>query len=657
VVTARAAKLIAGGVRPEEMLLVTFTNKAAGEMKERLRLMAGAEATSRLWAGTFHSICARILRKLRGDAEREGRSADFSIYDDKDTLALVKRAATENGLDPKMTDHQEIRSWISWRKNGGGAWSHAEGDREPRFIPEDLVPESELEEKWRAIWVDYDRLLTASNAYDFDDLLGVMMRLVEGGSALGNGICHRWSHVIVDEYQDTNEVQFRLVRALSARRNLCVVGDHRQAIYGFRGANYRNILLFKDRYEDAEVVSLDTNYRSDGNIVTCFNALFEDSEMKPVVGRSAGKKIEVAGCIDEEHEATAVCGRIATALEMGVPPSEIAVLYRVHALSRAIEERLRDSGLAYQVVGGLSFYERSVVKNALAYVRLVTNPHSDVDLERVINLPPRGLGPDAIGRLHVLAAERRCSLWDAIPSLIPLCTPKPARGLQSFQLLVKQAQEDYSSKRVGLADIVESLLVRSGYRQRLMEERTTRQEKIGAEDLRRPKTRKGRVAKEVVEAERAEQNLLNLDQVVAAVEAYEGRIREPTLQGYLEEVALITDQDQLKDGAVSLMTIHAAKGLEYQYVFVVGVESKILPFVRAEDLSEELRLLFVAVSRAKKSLSLSYAMARRMFGQIEQKCPSDFLNRVPLELIEPVGDYRHYYKARVRTREKAETHG
>lgn len=614
VVTERAGMLVRKGVDPATIMLVTFTNKAAHEMRQRLGKIVGHREAGRIWCGTFHALCARILRGLPDDAHRENRKKDFSVYDESDSGALLKRAIEEQGLDPTVWVHTAIREVISRLKGEG-------------VTAEEHVARSEEEEVGKRLWIDYEKQLVASNAFDFDDLLGVTTRLLEGPTEVARALRGRWKHVIVDEYQDTNEVQFRFAKALSQSGNICVVGDHRQGIYGFRGANARNILLFTERYPGAVVVDLDTNYRSDGNIVRCFNSLFEDSDMRAAEGRPGGERVQVLGCGHEGHEASSVCSRIFSMLDAGVAPSEIAVLYRVHALSRHIEERLRDQGVKYQVVGGLTFYERRVVKDFLSYLRLMVNPDSDVDVERVVNTPRRGVSDKTVARVRRCAVERRCSLYQAIPvAMGEVKAEKTRRGLLGFYYLVKHAREELASG-MRLVDFVSRVLDVSGYR-----------------DFLQAEVRKHAASRKRVEEERAAQDLLNVEQVVNAVESYCERVKEPTLAGYLEEVALLTNQDELKDGAVSLMTIHAAKGLEYEAVFVVGVEEGLLPFARAitpEEVTEERRLFFVAVSRAKKHLVLSYADWRRLYqGDPVEKKPSRFLRVLPCDAIVGYGSFR-----------------
>ncbi|MHA1573144.1 MAG: ATP-dependent helicase, partial [Alphaproteobacteria bacterium] len=419
-----------------------------------------------------------------------------------------------------------------------------------------------------------------------------------------------------------------------------VVGDHRQAIFGVRGADQRNILQFAEHYEGATVVDLDINYRSTPQIVSCFNAFFDDCQM--TTPNNAGPRVRLALSGTEEREAQAVVSRILGRLDKGISPGEIAVLYRVHALSRAIEERLRDAGIRYQVVGGLTFYERAEVKDVIAYLRLICNPHSNVDLQRVINVPRRAISAKTVDKLRSMAHAKGSSLWDAIPSLLARekLAPKTQQGLQRFMLAIKQARQDMTGKPViddrpldlfnrqpvgdappptkpelSLVSIAHRLLDSTGYREYWSQEVAKFERK-----------------RKAVEHERALQKQRNVEEVVAAVGAYQDRTEAPTLAGYIEEVALMADQDELKDGAVSLMTIHAAKGLEYDAVFVVGCEEGLLPFSKAiaeGSIDEETRLAFVACSRARKWLTLSMADFRFMYGERKQTAPSRFFRLFP----------------------------
>ncbi len=611
-VTHRVARLLERGVEPSRILLVTFTKKASAEMQVRIGQLVGKQNANAVWAGTFHGICNRFLRAFKHDRDREGRKRDFTIYDQKDAVAVAKAAVSELGLDKKQWPERDMQSRISRLKGQGVTAEEAPEHDEQAVIGKN-------------IWLRYEAILLHNNAFDFDDLMCVVMRQAESGLENGRFLCSRFDHVLVDEYQDTNAVQFRLVKALgSGTNNVCVVGDLRQSIYSFRGADHTNLLLFKERYPTAKLVDLTLNYRSTKTIVAAFNCLQPGSVME--TPNATGDLIRVRGCRDGEHEADVVAGQILEKIREDVPRSELAVLYRVHALSRAIEERLRDAGVKYQIVGGTKFYERKVVKDVLAYIRLLSNPQSDLDFERVINVPPRALGPKAVDRVRQEARRTGKSMCETVPTVLDAFKGNARSGLQRFHLLLVQAHRDRHAGT--LADAVATMLVSSGYRKHLDAKQKTAATK-----------------RKAVDAEKYAQQLLHLDQVVAAVTAYEKRHKEPSFEGFLEEVSLLTDQDSLKGDAVSLMTIHGSKGLEYNAVWVIGFERGLLPFGRSGksngapdapmdvDMAEEARLAFVACSRPRKWLSLTYAAERMMYGKTEQKGPSRFLRMINPELI------------------------
>lgn len=669
VIYRTAALVGADHIDPSRVLLVTFTRKAAKEMRERAGRLVGKAAMRGMWIGTFHSTCARLLRELEDDEHREGRKKDFVIYDSDDQKALVKHAIGSIGLDHKIWSAgetherisklkglgftpEEVRDLIDGVAARGALNEQLDGevldDRQRALVARALAVESVADVEWLhvglKIWRHYEMQLKQCNSFDFEDLQSVVMRLLESRRPIARALGEKFSHVTVDEYQDTNQVQFRLLRALAQSRNLCVVGDPRQSIYAFRGADIRNILAFKEDYPDATVVDLNINYRSSPQVVRCFNALFSSEPM--ITPNATGALVRIEMSATEEREADHVVGRIMQHLSEGVAPSEIAVLYRVHALSRPIEERLRNAGVRYQVVGGLSFYERAEVKDVIAYLRLVENPHSNVDLLRVINVPRRAVSDKTIDKLRALAAAEGCSMWSAIPALLSRgdLTQKTHAGVQRFQLAIKQAREDLGGRAIvndprqrdlfgepigehpnptppSLTTLASTLLDRTGYRGHWQREVQKLEDK----------------GNKPIDHEKAMQKQKNVEEVVNALNAYSDRVRAPTLSGYLEEVALMADQDNLKDGRVSLMTIHAVKGLEFDVVFVVGCEEKLLPFSRATteaDLEEEKRLAFVAISRARKWLTLSLTEQRFMYGDRQEVFASRFLGSLPKDAID-----------------------
>lgn len=603
IVTYRAARILSQGATPHRVCLVTFTKKAAIEMRERLEKLVSKDAVKAMWIGTFHAICVRLLRSFPEDAARDGRKRDFSVYDEKDSLACIKAAIGELDLDPKAwsaSEHQEI---INGAKTEGLLWQNLPEDTEAAIVG-------------KRIWARYEEITKHNNAFDFDDLLNVVMRLAETTTELGKMLQGKFSHVLVDEYQDTNAVQFRLIRALAtATRNLTSVGDTKQAIYSFRKADIRNIRMFAEDYPDATVLDLPQNYRSTKNIVACYNSLLEESHV--VTDNPYGDQVVIRSCSNDETEADYVVAGITAHLRAGVPKNEIAVLYRMHALSRAIEERLRNQGITYQVIGGQKFYQRRVVKDVLSYLRLLVNPASDIDFDRIINMPPRGLGPKAVDRIRESSRRAGKSLADGMQSALAEDGGKGKQqdNLRQFFFLLKQAREDLPTK--GLAATVNYVLDASGYRTHLKKQ-------LAKYDSER----------DSVKSEKVAQDMYNLEAAANAVAGYEARVSEPTLEGFLEEAALLSDVDNLKDGAVSLMTVHASKGLEMDAVFVVGCELGIFPLMHAstpEECDEEMRLAYVAFSRPRKWLTLTYAEQRLLHGKLIDTGPSKILYKLPAD--------------------------
>lgn len=603
-ITERTASLLQRGVDPQRLLLVTFTNKAAREMKERIAKLVGQDLANALWAGTFHSVCRRLLRSFASDAPREGRTADFSIYDEDDTLGCVKGAMNELLLDTKTFKPQELREFISRMKANG-------------LEPADIANEAngdDLAVAQYQTWKRYEAILRANNAFDFDDLLNVAMRAAESESDTGEMLRKKWTHVLVDEYQDTSEVQFRLVRAFAATRNVTVVGDINQSLYAWRGAKPDNILDFaKTHYPDAAVVDMKTNYRSTKRIVTFANAFVENGDAE--AAKDEGEAVVVRGFRDEDAEARFVADDIQARMRKGVPSGECVVLYRNHVLSRAIEDELRNRGVRYDIVGGTTFYERKVVKDVLAYLRLIANPESNIDFERVVNQPPRGLGDKAVAKIRERAREKGISLTKAVNAAVAeeVITGKPRESIQRFMFTLKHAHADLQTRPA--SSVASDLLTATGFRKFLAD----RVEKLVKE-------------RKHADAEKAQRDVEHIEAVVAAIGAYEKRTSKPSLQGYLDEVALITAQDDAKGDKVLLSTIHGYKGLEADCVWVIGFEEGICPPRSAigdpQATAEERRVAFVACSRARKYMAVTYAEERMRYGKFEQTGSSSFLDLV-----------------------------
>ncbi len=615
VITYRIARLIAEcGVPPYRILAVTFTNKAAGEMKSRLTALAGDIAND-LWVGTFHSISARLLRRYAGDL---GLSPRFTIYDDSDQKALIARALRAGGYDERQYTPKLCLSRVHAKKREG-------------IGPEAISPSPEFDETFLDIYSRYERALRAADAVDFDDLILCMVRLLETrqspgslGPRGGEELRQRYDYVMVDEFQDTNAIQYRWVRAFAERtKNLCVVGDDDQSIYAWRGADVRNIRDFVHDFPDAKVVKLEQNYRSSGNIVLAARRVIEaarDRQEKALwTDASAGDKIVLTALRDERDEADLVARILRERIASGVSPRELAVFYRINAQSRVLEEGLRQANLAYQIVGGMRFFERAEVKNLVAYLRFIHNPNSDADLVRIFNLPARGLGNKTLERLLASASARGSSVFDAIGASLEDAelAGSARKKLASFHALMQGLGELALTSRP--SELALAVLERSGYEQALRAENNAE----------------------------ADARLENLAELVGSIKEYEEEAdragRAPALDEYLERVALVSDIDSVDESlAVLLMTIHSAKGLEFDTVLLTGMEEGTFPYRGLDsdsndEIEEERRLAYVAITRARRRLYISHAATRTIFGQTKYLAPSRFLAQIPAEAVEHRG--------------------
>ncbi len=612
-ITYRVANLLATrNVPPFRILAVTFTNKAAGEMRERLRGLAGDEVVRDLWVGTFHSVCARLLRRYH---EAVGLGRDFVIYDDSDQKAVMTRVLRDLGFDEEALPPKLVLSLVSREKREGRLPGHGQ---------------SELTASARQAYDAYQKALLRSNAVDFDDLLLYVLTVAEHEHTVaGNELRSRFSYVLVDEFQDTNLVQYRLVRALSSRtRNLCVVGDDDQSIYRWRGADVRLIRSFQHDFPDATVVKLEQNYRSSSNIVRAALGVIERAatrvEKKLWTAAEPGEKVVIRAVRDEREEAGHVVSTIKKLGARGIPADQIAIFYRVHAQSRALEEALRAADMPYQVLGGLRFFERAEVKNLVAYLRLVQNPKSDADLERIVNVPARGIGDKTVDRLRDIAAERTLSLSEALDVAVrdDEVATAAKKKLEAFQKLMAELVRVAPGMRP--SELAEEVLERTGYKQLL----------VDADDA------------------ESDARLGNLEELVGAIADYESDCEEqgeePSLGGWLERITLAAAVDAMKDAPkVSLMTVHTAKGLEFRAVFLTGMEEEIFPYRgvsgrEPEELDEERRLAYVAITRAREYLSVTYAGQRSLFGMTRYLEPSRFLGDIPAEVAKHEGAVERY---------------
>jgi DNA helicase II / ATP-dependent DNA helicase PcrA len=601
VLTHRIAHLIAErDVPPWAILAITFTNKAAGEMRERLADLVGPGARE-IWASTFHSACVRILRR---DAEHIGYARNFTIYDADDQLRLMRACFADEDVDPKRFAPRGVLTRISDAKN--------------RLVdPEGLAEETGSfgDEVVVRLYRRYSDRLRAAGALDFDDLLMLTVRLLEGDADVRGRYQNRFRHVLVDEYQDTNHAQYRLVRVLGdPQRNVVAVGDDDQGIYSWRGADVRNILDFERDYPDARVVALEQNYRSTGTILRAANAvvaLNRDRRPKALwTDRGDGEPITVMGVRDEHEEARAVVAQVDRATAHGTPLSEIAVFYRTNAQSRAIEDQLVRRRLPYTVVGGPRFYERAEVRDLMAYLRAVANPADALAVTRMLGAPKRGVGPGCVAKLAEFAAAHGLAVADAIgqAEMVAGLTAGQRGALGGVAALLAELDQ---AARAGLPldRLIETTLERSGLRTALVAEGTLE----------------------------AQGRLENLDELINVAAEYQAGADDPSLEGFLEEVALQSDADLVDQGAgqVTLMTVHNAKGLEFDVVVMTGMEDGVFPHSRSFDspeaLEEERRLCYVGMTRARRRLVLTHAETRAVHGGRDYRMPSRFLSEIPAD--------------------------
>ena len=589
------------GVSPFEMLAITFTNKAAGEMRERVGQLVGPVA-QKMWVSTFHSACVRMLRR---DAKLLGYPSAFTIYDQADATRLTSYVIRDLSLDPKRFAARSIHGTISAAKNEGLS---AEQYRERAFGP--------LERKVAQIYAEYQTRLERAGAMDFDDLLGVTVKLLRTFPGVLEDYRRRFRHVLVDEFQDTNSVQNELVILLaSATGNVCAVGDSDQSIYSFRAADIRNILEFERAFPDATVVVLAQNYRSTQTILDAANAVIAHNlARKPKdlwTDKGAGDRIVHYQAEDEVDEAQWVCRELARLHDGGTTRwDEIAIFYRTNAQSRVLEDQLMRAGIPYKVVGGTRFYDRREIKDTLAYLKAVLNPADEVSVKRILNVPKRGIGDSSVGRLDSFAAAEQISFMDALRrAAFAGVSGRSVKAIESFVSLLDDLAEIVPN---GPAALIEAIVDRTGYAAELEADGTVE----------------------------AEGRLENLAELVGVAQDHDN------VEEFLEQVALVADTDDLDEveSEVTLMTVHSAKGLEFPVAFLVGLEEGVFPHLRSigepDQLEEERRLAYVAITRARERLFLSTAWSRMLFGSSQYNPPSRFLQEIPAELIEEVGGRR-----------------
>ncbi|HEV7903934.1 MAG TPA: UvrD-helicase domain-containing protein [Pyrinomonadaceae bacterium] len=610
VIVHRIAYIIAErGVAPYHILAVTFTNKAAGEMRERVeRLLSDQRLPSAPLISTFHSLCVRILRR---DIEKleEGHTRSFTIYDQDDSTRIVKAAIKDLGLDSDRLGARQVQSAISHAKNSGtDAEAYAArveyGDEKRAAIAR--------------VYRLYEERLVNNNALDFDDLLIKAVRLLRKNREVRDHYNDKFRYILVDEYQDTNSLQFALIRFLTEKQqNICVVGDEDQSIYKWRGADISNILNFEQHYPEAKAIRLEQNYRSTQNILDTAGAVVKlNTERKGKTlwtSNPAGERIRYYQAMDAEGEARFVAAKVEEHRRAD-PSLRAAVLYRTNAQSRVFEEAMRRANIAYNIVGGFSFYERAEVRDIISYLKLAMNPHDSIALMRVINTPPRGLGKQTLDELDRRAKDYGVSLWETLAIVTdPAQTTsgfaaRASSSLKNFQRMITNLVS--VAQREPASEVVKAAILDSGYADALKSENT----------------------------EEAEGRLENLQELVNAAVDYD-REEGGGLRDFIDAAALVSDTDQYKrDAPVTLMTVHSAKGLEFPLVFMVGLEDGLFPHSRSAtdraELEEERRLCYVAITRAERFLYVTHAMKRRVYGEELASEPSQFLNEMPFDLME-----------------------
>jgi DNA helicase-2/ATP-dependent DNA helicase PcrA len=608
VLTHRIAYLIqAERVRRDELLAITFTNKAASEMRGRAELLLGHSMRG-MWVATFHSACTRMLR---AEATRLGYTRQFTIYDQADARRLVKHSLDAVDADPKRFTPAAVHSQISDAKN------RLRDAAEYRTLVG-----SYFEQTVADAYEVYERDLVRYNAMDFDDLLVRAVNLLELFPEVRERYQSTFRHILVDEYQDTNHAQYRLLQLLAGeRRNLAVVGDDAQSIYGFRGADIRNILDFERDYPDAHVVKLEQNYRSTQTILSAANAVIannRDQVRKDLwTDLGEGDPIKVRVLADEHAEARYVLGDIERLVDEGVSRAEIAVFYRTNAQSRVLEDVLVRAEVPYQVIGGTKFYERAEIKDAMAYLTLLANPQDVISFTRVANSPRRGIGQTSLSRVLAHAATLGEPVWDVAlaAELVPGLGRAAVTAFERFMGTMVELRE-LASTGVAVGELLEATLRRSGYLDALEADRTFESQ--------------GRIE--------------NLEELIGVAREFDAGAEDRGLDAFLEQVALVSDADARVDdhGLVTLMTLHNAKGLEYPIVFIIGCEEGIFPHSRALDegsLEEERRLCYVGITRSMRDLTFTYARRRSLYGAEHYGLRSRFIDELPLELVDAGEDF------------------
>jgi len=617
VLTHRIAYIISEkGVQPRNILAVTFTNKAAGEMRERVKHILGAVG-DRVWVSTFHSACVRILRN---NITKLGYGENFVIYDDREQLGVIKGAMAALNINEKLFAPKAIAGRIDQAKN------HLLNSASYAAMAKDF-----FSERAAKVYAAYEEEMRKNNALDFNDLIMLTVRLFNEHPDILKSYQEQLRYIMVDEYQDTNHAQYKLIKMLaSGHRNLCVVGDDDQSIYAWRGADISNILDFEKDYKDAVVIRLEQNYRSTKNIIKAAGEVVrrntgrkgktlwtDNPEGEPISYYSARDEHDEAAYVTREVEKLKVGALSETPLRY----KDFAVFYRTNAQSRVMEDRLMRDGIPYTIVGGMRFYDRAEIKDILAYLKVIANPSDSIGLKRIINVPVRGIGDATVDKVEGHAAGRGITLYEAIGEVVSgqwsvaseSLSKGPKLKLKSFYEMMERLRKE--AERAGIARLAQMILDETGYIKKLKEEKT--------EDA------LGRIE--------------NLEEFITAAEEFDEKAEEKTLRSFLDQVALVSDVDEYEEATdrVTLMTLHAAKGLEFPVVFIIGMEDGLFPHSRTKDdpegLEEERRLCYVGMTRAQQKLYLLNARERRVFGREQINSPSLFLSEIPATLLERVG--------------------
>ncbi|WP_371362279.1 ATP-dependent DNA helicase PcrA [Sporomusa rhizae] len=618
VLTSRIAHLLAQGVAPYNILAITFTNKAAAEMKERVAGIVGLTAKD-IWLSTFHAFCAKFLRMEIENLG--GYTRNFVIYDASDSQSIIKTCLKELNLDEKQFTPYGVQSTISNAKN-------ALQDVREFTSQADNFYNLRVAEVYKL----YQQKLKTNNALDFDDLLMLAVELLEYNATVREKYQDKFHYILIDEYQDTNRAQYRLARILAAKyRNICVVGDVDQSIYAWRGADIQNILDFESDYPDTKVIKLEQNYRSTQTILDAANAVIENNcNRKPKslwTDNQSGETITHYLAMDERDEARYIADNIVKLNTVyRTPYKDMAILYRTNAQSRAIEEGLRNAAIPYTMVGGLRFYDRKEIKDIMGYIKVIFNPSDAISLLRIINVPRRGIGDTTIGRLQEYSIKNDVPLFDAVsnPDLVPGLTSRAKHQLEALAELIFNLMSCQNT--LPIADFVDKVMRDSGYLAEL---------EADSDPL-------------------APNRIENLKELVSDAKKFAETEIENSLEDFLSRVSLLTDSDKAEDGddQVTVMTLHSAKGLEFPIVFLAGLEEGIFPHVRTlmdeREIEEERRLCYVGITRAERKLYISNARQRMIYGNIVCYSPSRFLDEIPPELMERYAPARPSHAAPVQ---------